>query len=180
MTPESRQGVRSAGVEEFLAGCAAAARGARVEFLPGRAGVAADYAFEPNAQRRSVLDGQAARVEYLSGLHLRARCEFRVPLECLPKGARLVADGDDREVLLPGQREGGGEAIAESVVLEGVLESVLVPEGLAAFAAEQLRTHRGWSDLRPRFRCCRPAFELRRSRGGGGELWCCFTAEMDA
>lgn len=168
-------------LDEFLARCRAAAVEARVGFLPGRAGIAPDHALEPNPKCRSILDGHAPEVERLSGLHLRARCEFRVPLEFLPEGARLVADGEDREVLLAGQQPGEGESIAASTVLgrAELIGSLLLPDGLEAFAGEHLRTRRGWSELRPRFGCSRPAFELRCG-GAGGELWCRFTAEMDA
>jgi len=160
----------------FLDACREAARGASVTYKT----IDAHYAAVVNPRHRDVMDGHAAELPCLSEVHVEAACAFRVPLGRLPEGARLVPDGDDWEVLLAGQVPGQGELVADHAALghEVLIQVLVLPEGLAAFAAEHLETQRGWSDLRPKFTCSRPACELRRN-GACGELWLTFTAEMN-
>lgn len=161
----------------FLKACREAANAASVSYRR----IDAHYATVVNPRHRDVMNGHAPELPCLSEVHVEAVCAFRVPLAKLPEGARLVPDGDDWEVLLSGQVPGQGESIGKYVMLEegALIESLVLPEGLAAFAAEHLETQRGWSELRPKFTCSRPAFELR-AKGGAGELWCILTAEMGA
>jgi hypothetical protein len=159
----------------FLEACREAARAASVSCKR----IDAHYATVVNPRHRDAMDGHSPELRCLSEVHVEAVCAFRVPLAKLAEGARLARDGDDWEVLLAGQEPGQGELVGEYVVLEeaALIESLILPGGLAAFAAEHLETQRGWSDLRPKFTCSRPAFELRRN-GACGELWLTFTAEM--
>jgi len=165
----------------FLDRCRLAAGGARVALLPGRSGIAADYQPRANPSCRSILDGHAPELRHLVALHVRARCAFRVPVEAMPAGARIVDDGADREVLLAGQEGGQGEPIAAEVLLDadGLISSLLLPEGLEAFAREYLPTARGSSELIGRFTATDVSFEIING-DRGAELWCRFTAEMDA
>jgi len=182
MNPPSRPPVETRLVEDFLARCLRSAERAAVRLLPGREGVAPDYDARANDRGRSVLDGWAPAVEVLVGLHAAGACEFRLPLEALPPGGRLVPAGDDLEVLLPAQGADEGEPIAAAVLLGNDLlaESLLPgPAGLGEFCAEHLAVRRGWRDLRPRCGVRDVSFEIRPA-GGAGEVWCTFRVEMDA
>jgi len=170
----------TAGLEAFLDACRRAAGGGHVRFVPGREGIAADYELTPNPECRSVLDGQPDHLPVLSALHLRARCHFRLPLDRLPEALRLVPAGDDLEVLNPADEPGDGEPIGAALLdADELIESLLMPAGLAAFADEHLDTARGCRDLVPRFRGTGLQFEIAGT-GASIDIHCTFTAEMDA
>ena len=164
----------------FLDACRQAARNAHVRFLPGREGIAAEVDHVPNHKCKHILDGHAPSLPVLAALHLRACCQFRLPVEHLADGGRIVQDGRDLEVLGPTDRPGQGELIAAALLDdEGLIESLLMPAGPLPFADEHLETARGWGDLRPRFIASDLQFEFAHT-AGGLEIRCRFTVEMNA
>jgi len=168
-------------LEAFLQRCLEVAGRSEVTYLPGQAGIEAEYCWRRNPRCRGLLGGHAPQLSHLTALFVRARCRFRVPVEAMPVGARVVPAGDDLEVLLADQRPGQGELIGGRVLLdnEKLLRALLLPGGLRAFVADYLSVRRGWGRLRPRFGLDELCFEFRRG-GQGLELWCAFTAWMDA
>ncbi len=171
----------SGALELFLGRCRQSAARAEVVYLPGEEGIEARYCPRRNPRCRGLLGGHAPYLDYLVALSVRARCRFRVPVEAMPMGARIVWQGGDLEVLLAGQEAGQGELIGAGVLLDNdeLLAGLLLPEGLRAFVTDYLLVRRGWSRLRLRFGFDGLGFEFRHGQEGLG-LWCTFTAQMDA